>query len=285
MDFTRQVFRMGATNLQQVPAMLRSLLVFLPCLLTAQALPGPAHIQTFQTTAKAVKRGGSVTLSWSATGADQVRLDPLGLILPAKGELTHLVTGRMVYWLHVTNASGGQSAPLVVDLLPEEAAPSLPAPSLPALPAAQPVLPALTPEAPRLAKLPAVPLQAPVLPVALPMAPPRRLARRHGPRHVWIQFAVTVSAKGAARIQRNLQRVAATDSTLQVRTRRSGRPYHLVRNGPFPSVQAARLRLQELAPVMQALNMKPIIVLGPYQAQPLTLGTTFVADARQPEGR
>ena len=260
------------------------LLSLLPCLLSAQVLPEPAHIQTFQTTAKAVRRGGTVTLRWSATGADQVRLDPLGLILPAKGELTHLVTGRTVYWLHITNAAGGQSAPLVVDLLPEEPATAVtPAPLL--------VAPVLPPELPRLAALPPVaqpqarppqvaPSQVPLLPVALAATTPRRLVRRHGPRRVWIQFAVTVSARGAARVQRSLQRAAALDSTLLVRNRRSGRPFQLIRTGPFPSVAAARARLQELGPAMQALKFKPILVFGP--PQPVAVGTTYLAEARQP---
>lgn len=252
--------------------MRRLLLSLVPCLLTAQALPGPAHIQTFQATAKAVRKGATVTLRWSATGVDQVRLDPIGLILPAQGEVTHLVTGRTVYWLHVSNSAGGQSAPLVVDVLPEEGAPLVP-------PA--PLLPVLPPELPRLAaQTPVPPPQGPVLPVALPAPPVRRHARRHGPRHAWIQFAATVSPQGAARLQRNLQRVAATDSTLLVRNRRAGRPYQLVRNGPFPSVQAAQLRLQELAPAMQALKISPIIVVGPPLAT--VPGTTYLAAVRKP---
>jgi hypothetical protein len=249
--------------------MRRLLLSFLPCLLSAQAVPGPAHIQTFQTTAKAVRRGGTVTLRWSATGADQVRLEPLGLVLPAKGEITHTVTGRTIYWLHVTNASGGQSVPLVVDLLPEDMAPAGPRWAGP-------------PELPRLADLPPVlPPQTPVLPVPAAAPPARRLARRHAPRRAWIQFAATVSPRGAARLQRDLQRVATTRSTLVVRHRRKGRPFQMIRTGPFPSAQAARLRLLELAPALQALNITPIIVVGP--PQPRALGSTYMADYRNHE--
>ena len=258
-------------NLHPVAAMRNLLLAFLPCLLAAQAAPEPARIQAFQTTAKSVNKGGTVTLRWVATGADQVRLEPLGLVLPAKGEITHRVTGRMVYWLHVTNSAGGQSAPLVVDVLPEEPAPA--APSL--------LAPAGSPELPRLAELaPARPPQAPALPVAIPAPPIRRVARRHGQRQIWIQFAATRSSRGAARLQRNLQRIAAVDATLQLRNRRTGHSFQLIRSGPFATVQAARLRLQELAPAMQALKMKPIIVFGP--PQPIALGPTYLADSRQP---
>ncbi len=98
---------------------------------------------------------------------------------------------------------------------------------------------------------------------------------------MWIQFAATVSLKGAARLQRTLHRVAATDADLLVRNRRSGRPFQLIRSGPFPSMKAARLRLQELAPAMQALKIRPIIVVGPLE--PISLGPTFIADSRKPE--
>jgi hypothetical protein len=54
----------------------------------------------------------------------------------------------------------------------------------------------------------------------------------------------------------------------------------LIRNGPFPSLQAARLRLQELAPAMQAMKIKPIIIFGP--PQPMAAETTYLADSRQP---
>jgi len=260
--------------------MRRLLLSFLTCILTAQATPEPARIQTFQTNAKAVRRGATVTLRWNATGADQVRLDPLGLILPAKGEVTHLVTGRMVYWLHVFNAAGGQSTPLVVELLPEEAVPGLAVPAVPVPPmsVASPGVPMTAPpERPRLAELPRIPAPAPaLLRVALPMT--RRLAGHTRP--VYIQFATTVSTRGAARLQRTLLRVATTDAQVTVRHRRSGRPFLVLRSGPFPSVQAANLRLQALAPTLKRLNLKPILVLGAPQS--LVPGTTYLAEARQP---
>jgi hypothetical protein len=262
-------------NLQPATAMKSLLVSLLPCLLSAQAVPGPARIQVFQSTAKAVPRGASVTLRWSATGADQVRLEPLGLILPAKGEITHTVTGRTIYWLHATNAAGGQSVPLVVDLLPEAPAPAAPAAPLPVLP----VLPALPPEPPRLARLAPVPSPKALVP-QVAAHPARRLARRQGPRRVWIQVAATVSARGAARLRRKLQRVAATDPTLLIRNRRSGRPLRLLRYGPFPSLQVARLRLQALAPAWQAMHLKPLIVFGP--PQPVAPGTTYLAEVHQP---
>jgi len=264
--------------------MKRLLLSFLPCLLSAQAVPRAvpptlplaapqaARVQVFQATAQAVRRGASVTLRWVASGAEQVRLEPLGLILPVQGEITHLVGSRTVYWLHVSNATGGQSVPLVVDLLPEDSAPAVPA--LPRV-----MQPSGLPEWPRLAELPSA---LPSVPASL--APPPVAAQAQGPaslepRRVWIQFAATASARSATRLQRRLRRTAATSSIVLVRRRRSGPAFQLVRHGPFRTVQAARLRLKELAPAMAALGIRPVILVGPLP--PVAPGrTTYLADLR-----
>lgn len=265
------------------PPMRRLLLPLLPCLLSAQATQEPARIQAFQATAKSVRRGEAVTLRWSATGADHVRLDPLGLILPAKGEITQMVSARMVYWLHVVNASGGQSLPLVVELLPETPVPAVP-------PVAAPMLPAAPPAPVRTAPLqqPAAPEDRPKLagmkppqPRALPASQPaaHREARRPGQRRAWIQFAAMVSPRAVTRLQRSLQRVASADSIVLVRHRHAGRPFQLVRGGPFPTLHEARLRLRELGPAMRALGLRPIILVGP--PQPINPGATLIADSRQ----
>lgn len=253
--------------------MRRILIPILPCLLAAQPTPEPARIQAFQATAKAVRRGAPVTLRWSVTGADQVRLDPIGLILPAKGEITHMVAGRTVYWLHVANASGGQSAPLVIEVMPEEGLPPQPQPPLLA-----PVLPV---DLPKLADLPAFPvLQARPVQATGAVAT-RRDLRRKGSRQVWIQYAALVSPRMVLRLQRSLQKVAATESTVQGHARRSGRPYHLVRSGPYGSVLEARTRLHAMAPALQRLNLRPIVILGPFQG--LGPAPVYLADSRRPE--
>ena len=117
-----------------------ALLSLLPSLLCAQLPPEPASIQVFQATAQAVRRGGTVTLRWSVAGTDRVRLEPLGQDLPSRGELTQPVNGRTVFWLHATNLRGGQSMPLVVELLPDDQA-------FPNLNGVQP-LPAVAPPVP-----------------------------------------------------------------------------------------------------------------------------------------
>lgn len=252
--------------------MRRFLIPLLPCLLCAET-PQPARIQVFQATATAVRKGEPVTLRWSVAGADKVRLEPLGLVLPPQGEMTQPVTARSVYWLHAANLWGGQSLPLVVDVLPEApAAPGVDPAPIPA-PAAgpQPSAPMLQVPPPAVAALPTAPapLQAP--PAAVAALPRHHRLRPAAPRRAWIQFAAGTSLRGIRKLQRRLQAAAAVQATLTARPRRAGAPMHLVRTGPFPSAQAARQRLLDLAPVMQAMNLKPIVVTGPDPAQTATV--------------
>jgi hypothetical protein len=225
------------------------LLSLLPSLLCAQLPPEPAHIQLFQSTAPAVRRGGTVTLRWSVTGTERVRLEPLGQDLPARGEITQPVNGRTIFWLHASNLRGGQSIPLVVELLPDDQA----FPNLNGLPP-QPAVAAPVPAAPALVPVP--------IPVLAAQPPKRRHARR-----AWIQFAAMVSPNYIDKLQKKLLRVAATEARLVAKARRSGLPMQFIRSGPFPSVQAARRRLRELAPALAAMRLRPIIVTGPGRAE------------------
>jgi hypothetical protein len=100
-------------------------------------------------------------------------------------------------------------------------------------------------------------------------------------RRAWIQFATLVSARPVAHLRQNLKRVAAADSTVVTRHRRSGRPFQVVRSVPFATVKEARLRLRELEPAMKTLNLRPIIIVGPYQ--PVAPEATYLADGRKPE--
>jgi len=229
------------------------LLSLLPCILCAQVPPEPAHIQVFQASAAGVRKGGTVTLRWSVAGADRVRLEPLGQDLPARGEITQPITGRTVFWLHANNLRGGQSIPLVVELLPDDPAfPNLNGIQPPPAPVQLPAAPAFQP-----APMPALAAQPPAAP------PKRRVVRRTGPRPAWIQFAAMTSGRSLRRLQRNLLRVAATEAGLWPSARRSGPRLQFVRSGPYPSVQAARLRLRELAPMMASLGVEPIIITSP----------------------
>ena len=241
------------------------LLLLMSGLVWAQIPPEPAHIQVFQATARAVRRGASVTLRWSAAGVDRVRLEPLGQDLPARGELTQPVSGRTIFWLHATNQYGGQSVPLVVELLPDDQAfPNLNGVQpLPEVGAPVPAAPAILPEP---------------LPVLVARPPKRRLIRRAGPRPAWIQFAAMVNPRYIGKLQRNLARAAATEATLWFKARRSGAPMQFIRSGPFANAQAARRRLRELAPVLASLRLRPIIITG--QGQSSATSTLEVASVR-----
>jgi hypothetical protein len=139
--------------------------------------------------------------------------------------------------------------------------------------------------APQLAALaaPAAPAAAKVAEAkaALPAQPARRVAHHRLARRAYIQFATMVSTRPIAGLRRNLKRLAATDSTVLTRHRHAGRPFRLIRSGPFPTVQAARQRLRELEAALKPLNLRPIVVLGPPQA--VALDTTMMADARTPD--
>ncbi|HLO68481.1 MAG TPA: hypothetical protein VK188_15770 [Holophaga sp.] len=252
---------------------MRNLLIaFMPCLLAAQVPQDGARVQSFQASAKAVRKGGTVTLRWSAAGADTVRLEPVGLVLPARGEITHRIEDRTIYWLHVTNATGGHSVPLVVDLIPEP---------LPPAPAPMPLpQPALQPELPRLATLPAVP-PSPALPVNRPEPRPVQVAhvtvRTQAARKTWIQFASVVGTRKAARLRSSLLRLASAETSVVVR-RGKGRTYQVVRSLAFPTAQEARTRLAELEPALRALRIRPMLVYGP--AQPVTPAVLYAGAER-----
>jgi SPOR domain len=100
-------------------------LVLVTCSLCAQVPQEPARIQVFEATPKAVKAGEPVELNWSATNTDRIRLEPLDQDLPAVGHVTYVPRERTVFWIHASNARGGQSMPLVVEMISQNA-PALP---------------------------------------------------------------------------------------------------------------------------------------------------------------
>jgi hypothetical protein len=86
------------------------------CALAVLVSQEPAAIQTFRAVPGVVPRGGSVTLQWTTTGTDQVKLEPLGLELPPQGWVRFPLAGRTTFWLHAFNEVGGVSLPVVVNL-------------------------------------------------------------------------------------------------------------------------------------------------------------------------
>lgn len=199
----------------------------LGCLLAAQApvgSPEPARILLFQATPPAVEPGGTVTLTWFAAGTDRVLLEPPGREFPAQGSVTQVVTRRAVFWLHAGNDQGGQSTPLVVELLARD----LPVPAAPVSVAAP---------APRASG----PARAWIQFAAL--ADPANLARLRKAlqRYVAITGALTVTeARGLP-----------------------GRNARILRAGPFATREEARRRMRELRPRFRSLGIQPFIALVP----------------------
>ncbi len=200
----------------------------------------PARIEAFTAMPAAVRRGSPVTLAWSATGTDRVKLHPLGVELPSKGSISHALIGRTTFWLSAVNAWGGQTLPVVVDVLPDEPAPTPPAPAR-AVPNPVPA-PAPSP----------APTPSPA-PPHVPMA-----------GSVWIQFAALSLPDGIARLQEDLRRAAGLSTTLSgvPDPQDPRRTLQRVRLGPFATPRAAKARLQELQPRLAGLGLKPFVDRG-----------------------
>jgi len=207
----------------------------------------PARIQVFQAMPTSVRRGAPVTLEWSATGTDRVKLEPLGVHLPAKGSLSHPLIGRTTFWLSAVNDWGGQTLPVVVDVLPDEPPPPRPAIVPPTQPPVQPPdKPPVPVPIPKVAKLPAMP------------APSAQAGT------VWIQFAALSAPASVARLQGDLRRTAGIEAVLSdvADPQNPGRTLQRVRLGPFATPRAAKARLQELKPRLAGLALKPYVDRG-----------------------
>jgi len=216
----------------------------------------PARIQVFMAMPAVVRRGNPVTLSWSATGTDRVKLEPLGVELPSKGSLHHALIGRTTFWLSAVNAWGGQTLPVVVDVLPDEPPPPQPAIAPPPPPPVQsPVPPPVqSPVPPPVKSAAKSPVPAPVPKVAKP-APPAEAGA------IWIQFAALSAPASIARLQGDLRRAAGIETVLSdvADPQDPGLTLKRVRLGPFATPRAAKARLQELKPRLAGLALKPYV--------------------------
>ena len=92
--------------------MLRTML-FTPILLIAvqasaqqPAAPEAAKVSVFEATANAVRPGDSVSLRWDCAITGKVRLDPGGLVLEAKGQVTVKPSASTIYTLTEAKAGG-----------------------------------------------------------------------------------------------------------------------------------------------------------------------------------
>ena len=92
------------------------------------ALGEPARICTFDASAKAVLPGEPVVLRWECAGSAKVHLEPGGLELDGKSEVTVTPLESTRYTITANNAAGGQSRTVEVSVL-GRLTPALPAPA------------------------------------------------------------------------------------------------------------------------------------------------------------
>jgi hypothetical protein len=200
-------------------------LLILSTWLGAQALEEPARILVFEAVPGQARRGETVVLRWSARGTDQVSLEPPVQVLPSAGRISIILRERTVFWLHAANALGGQSLPLVVELLQDEA----------------PARPTLRGEDTAV------------------QDHPKPLAS--GSSGIWIQFAALAEFERVEKLQRELTRhlgVPVTVFELQ-QVGPPPRTLHRLRLGPFATLREARHRLQQLRPKLRSLDIKPFV--------------------------
>jgi len=81
------------------------------------ALGDPARICAFDASAKAVLPGEPVVLKWECAGSAKVRLEPGGLELDGKSEVTVTPLESTRYTITANNAAGGQSRTVEVSVL------------------------------------------------------------------------------------------------------------------------------------------------------------------------
>jgi hypothetical protein len=87
----------------------------------------PARVCTFDASSTAVLPGEPVVLRWECTGSSKVRLEPGGLELDGKSEVTITPLESTRYTLTATNAAGGSSRSVEVAVVkrPEQMPPAL----------------------------------------------------------------------------------------------------------------------------------------------------------------
>jgi len=81
------------------------------------ALGDPARICAFDASAKAVLPGEPVVLKWECAGSAKVRLEPGGLELDGKSEVTVTPLESTRYTITANNAAGGQSRTVEVSVM------------------------------------------------------------------------------------------------------------------------------------------------------------------------
>jgi len=201
----------------------------LASVLGAQQALAPARIRTFLAIPSAAQAGETLELRWSVTGTDTVRLEPWNQEFPSEGRVTYVLKERTIFWLHASNALGGQSLPLAVELLPTPAGATL-------APVAEP---------------------APPSPIK-PATAERQRAESGG---AWIQFAALAEQDRVTALLQDLEEITGGDlAVFEIPDPGlPGRTLQRVRMGPFRTVGEARARLRQLQPKLRRLRLRPIV--------------------------
>ena len=201
--------------------------ILVSSLLSAQLPKDPARIQVFEAIPRIAKAGEPVELHWSASGTERVRLEPQDQDFPPDGRVTIVPRERTVFWLHASNVWGGQSLPLVVDILPEG---GLVDPSRRSMNEGTGDSMALSPPA---------------------------------SSGIWIQLAALAEASGADNLAKEvLRRTGIKVARFEFEDPEvPGRILHRVRIGPWSSIHEAKTRLRSLQAKLRPLQLKPFVAV------------------------
>lgn len=189
-------------------------------LLWSQGAPKSARVLLFEARPSSVKVGSPVELAWATQDAAKVILEPPGEEVAPLGRRVVTPQTSTVYWLHATNAEGGQSVPVTV------AAEAEPKPESKSEP--RPV-----PEPP--------PPAGPGFWIQFGALANEARARE-------LQGELGTATGEPVR----LSQVEAPASP--------GLRLHRVRMGPFPTRRAAQLRLRQVRAGAQALGLRPVVM-------------------------
>lgn len=186
--------------------------VFPLVLAAALTVPLPPHAAKLVVAAdrQQVQAGEIVQITWSATGAEEVLLEPLGQHLPAQGRTILRPETTTTYWFSVVNLAGGETRPLTITVIGGSPAPAQPAPA---------------------------PVEASVQ------------APAPGAIQAWVQVLATTKREDAQRLLEELsQRCPERPVMLEVPNHSGPGTLFRVRFGPYESAKEARQHLKSLGP-------------------------------------
>ena len=196
--------------------------------LTAQL---PPHVAKLEVSANQlrIKAGEIVEMTWNATGAEFVLLEPMGQRLAPQGRMIIRPEVTTTYWFSVVNLAGGETRPITITV--EGTAPSTQAPSAPA-----PVPPAEVPSQP----------SAPV----------------SNPDQAWVQVMAMMRRDQAERVVEGLAKHCTEQPViLEVPNPKGSGTIFRVRFGPYANAKEARQHLRTLSPQIKIPGSTPFVTV------------------------